>query len=283
MHHIETLTPEQDAKLDFYCQKWLTIGLDISATDEACAKEAINEVYRYGDIKPPRNIVFCSSPIAALRRIKVDSNLPDIYGQHDATWLCFYDFMSAELGLVDETKELSGLMKAALYCGWCYLFENAAFVCSKPSLLKMDERGNLHSAVGVAISFPDGIAWHYWHGVAVPDWIIERPQEITIAKIESEKNQEIMRVMIERFGNTRYIEESGAKLIAEDDAGKLYQKQIGNFEPLTMVRVLNSTSEPDGTRHVYYLRVPPACKTAKGAVAWTFSMNESEYILDKET
>jgi hypothetical protein len=44
-----------------------------------------------------------------------------------------------------------------------------------------------------------------------------------------------------------------------------------------MVRVKNSTPEPDGTYKEYFLRVPPTIKTAREAVAWTFEMDENEY------
>ncbi len=44
-----------------------------------------------------------------------------------------------------------------------------------------------------------------------------------------------------------------------------------------MVKVVNSTPEPDGTRRSYYLRVPPDTRTAKAGIAWTFGLDESEY------
>jgi hypothetical protein len=44
-----------------------------------------------------------------------------------------------------------------------------------------------------------------------------------------------------------------------------------------MVEVVNSTAEPDGTFHTYWLRVPPQTRTATEAVAWTFGLSEQEY------
>ena len=37
------------------------------------------------------------------------------------------------------------------------------------------------------------------------------PQEITLAEIESEENEELRRILIERFGWTRYIAETDAE------------------------------------------------------------------------
>jgi len=50
-----------------------------------------------------------------------------------------------------------------------------------------------------------------------------------------------------------------------------------------MVKVINQTPEPDGTRKVYFLRVPPTIITAKEAVAWTFDQPGEEYNPLEET
>ena len=44
-----------------------------------------------------------------------------------------------------------------------------------------------------------------------------------------------------------------------------------------MVKVVNSTPEPDGSFKDYFLRVPPEIVRAKQAVAWTFGKKENEY------
>jgi hypothetical protein len=44
-----------------------------------------------------------------------------------------------------------------------------------------------------------------------------------------------------------------------------------------MVRVLNSTPEPNGEVKSYFLRVPPDIADADAAVAWTFGMSKDEY------
>lgn len=85
------------------------------------------------------------------------------------------------------------------------------------------------------------------------------------------------RVMLERYGFARYLQDTGAVLIASDECGMLYRKDIPNDEPLVMVKVLNSTQERDGSRKPYFLRVPPNMRTVREAVAWTFGLSEDEY------
>jgi hypothetical protein len=53
-------------------------------------------------------------------------------------------------------------------------------------------------------------------------------------------------------------------------------------EPLVVVKVENSTPEPDGSRKLYFLTVPPDMKTCKQAVAWTFNKDGKDYNPEQE-
>lgn len=157
------------------------------------------------------------------------------------------------------------------------LYDNVAFLCQRPLTCHVDDRGRLHSDNSEAVSFLDGFKLYAWHGVFVPQEIIHRPDFITVFGIDMEPNAELRRVMIEIFGRERYLFQSGAILIDEDEHGALYRKELNNDEPLVIVQVTNSTAEPDGTFKKYFLRVPPETGTVREAVAWTFSMNSAEY------
>ena len=63
----------------------------------------------------------------------------------------------------------------------------------------------------------------------------------------------------------------------QDSSGILYRMNLRGDEPILVVRVVNSTAEPDGTFNEYFLRVPPNIIRAKQAVAWTFGLTEEEY------
>ena len=82
---------------------------------------------------------------------------------------------------------------------------------------------------------------------------------------------------------SKFIVDCGAEKIHEDECGILYKKTLFNDEPIVMVKVLNSTPEPDGSIKSYFLRVPPTIKTAREAVAWTFDMKPEEYRPRKQT
>lgn len=162
-------------------------------------------------------------------------------------------------------------------------FEKVCFVCDNDRKVSVDDRGRAHSDAGPAVEFPDGYELFAWHGTIVEQDIIEHPESITIKRIDSERNAEVRRVLIERYGAEKYIKDSDAYLRDADYCGNLYSKALPGDEPLVMVEVTNSTAEPDGTLKRYFLRVPPETTTAREAVAWTFGMSEEEYFPIVET
>ena len=163
-------------------------------------------------------------------------------------------------------------------------YEGICLVCSQPTEQKSDLALRLHCEDGPALSFSDGFQVYAWHGVRVARHIIESPDEIDARQILRERNLELRRVMMERLGPARFLKEISAKKIHEDKFGVLYRKELtAPEEPLVMVKVKNSTPEPDGSFKDYFIRVPPNVKTAKEAVAWTFGVTETVYAPDQES
>lgn len=160
-----------------------------------------------------------------------------------------------------------------------------AVVSDRPLALHRDDRGRPHRADGPAIAWRDGLEAYAWHGVAVEPWVITDPARITVKAIDAERNVEVRRVLLERFGEERLVREGGATLVHEDETGRLWRREVGpafmwrgrSDEPVVMVEVANATPEPDGSRKTYFLRVPPRVTTAREAVAWTFGLGAVEY------
>jgi len=202
-------------------------------------------------------------------------------------WPAYQSFFSevCQLELAPKVEQYAkDYQSLSESCCWVWPHRQFAILCERPAWIHRDARGRMHSDTTMAIAFRDGWGLWRWHGVAVPERIITSPQTITLAEIQAEKNAEVRRVMIERFGNTRFLRESGAKMVHRDETGELYHAPTApRFPPLAMVHVINSTPEPDGSRHEFYLRVPPTCKTAREAVAATFSMKEGDYAPAVET
>lgn len=150
--------------------------------------------------------------------------------------------------------------------------------------LLVDSRRRPHSVNNhPAIKYSDGREVYYWHGVEVPDFVIKNPETITLQHIGLASNSEVKRVLIEKYGTSRYLQESGAKRVSGDSFGELYRLKQKGDEDIVMVKVKNSTPEPDGSVKFYWLRVPPATRTPQEGVAWTFGMNSKEYKPEMET
>jgi hypothetical protein len=160
---------------------------------------------------------------------------------------------------------------------WWFPYDGIVLCSERHNILSVDDQGRLHSNNGQSVGYTDGWGLWSWHGVNVSREIIESPDNITVKQIESEQNAEVRRVMIERYGQALYLQDSGAKLLHQDNLGKLWSKEVLNDEPIVMVEVQNSTPEPDGTFKNYFLRVPPDIIEASQAVAWTFGMKKQEY------
>jgi hypothetical protein len=186
----------------------------------------------------------------------------------------------------DRGRAYEGTMQSAC---WWWPHRKFVMVCERPLVIHRElanpnvRRGwgshRLHCADGPAIVWPDGWGIWAWHGVRVPQHVIEQPQLITADEILAEENAEVRRVMIERATPERFLVESGAEPLQQDDYGKLWRIDLADDEPLTMVELQNSTVEPDGSSKTYWLRVSPECRTALEAVAWTFGQKPSEYVL----
>ena len=137
-------------------------------------------------------------------------------------------------------------------------------VSDRPRTLKIDGQNRPHCEDGPFCEWSDGTKLYAWHGVRVPCWVIEHPALITLAAIKAERNIEVRRVMLERFGRARYIQELGATPIQSDKYGTLYRVDVENDEPIVMVRVTNSTPEPDGTAKEYFLSCHPELRPLLG-------------------
>jgi hypothetical protein len=136
------------------------------------------------------------------------------YGSIEAYWIARYRFAQS-IGVEFGDKQLEGLdhmENVARSCFWWYPFKDFCIISDRPSEIHI-ENGLLHNETGPAIMFRDGYAHWAIDGVTVPQKVVMNPEELTVAEIDEERNAEVRRVMIQRFGPKRYMEESGAKCI----------------------------------------------------------------------
>ena len=321
---IETLSSKQLAQLPWFRKKWLDAGLSTKPVNKSVVKKNLQALYAVAGKPAPKFVIHLESPlhiaiaIAQLRSgdskvsDQVSAQVSDIlyywydFGQFDSYWLSWYDFMG-ELGV--DVSKLKPTFDLAHSAGWTILFWDWAFVSERPSCIARDEQNRLHCENGPAVGY-NGFNVYAIHGVRVPEKVITAPKTLTVSEIDSERNAEVRRIMIERFGQDHYLLESKAEEIHRDKHGVLYRKEISGDEALVMVKLLNTTPETDGSISkdeailqfsphtpvchagkmieltnapaklrfkTYFQRVPPTIERAKQAVAWANHQTEETY------
>ena len=103
------------------------------------------------------------------------------------------------------------------------------------------------------------------HGVRVPENVILSPSLQSIAEIEAERNEEVRRIRMERFGWPRYLSESGAFSIdsrindVDGTRESLMRLKDGSLRLLCACR---------STARVYAVGVPKEVATCEQAQKW---------------
>lgn len=166
---------------------------------------------------------------------------------------------------VQNVQPWDGIQQVAESAGWIWVYHSFCILTERPTQLHRDPQGRLHNESGPAVMYRDGFGVWAWHGVRVPQDMIEAGWDT--ARIFTERNSEIRRCAIERVGWDQFIAESGMKLVAEatdpgNDPHRLSLWDLPeNLEDLYVesARILlctNGSVERDGTRRRFGLPVP---------------------------
>jgi hypothetical protein len=195
------------------------------------------------------------------------------YGSQDADWLSWFAFWSKEMALKCG-RQLYGLRAVNETCGWWWPFENVCIVTDRPAAIHFDAEGRLHSAAVPALLYRDGFGVYAWKGRRVERGVLMEP--VTVERIEAERNAEIRRILVERYGASNYVRDAGATEIAADEWGVLYRKDQEGDEPIYVVKVICTT-----TGNEYFLGVDPeayggrAGTNVRAAVASTWRRRDN--------
>lgn len=213
-----------------------------------------------------------------------------------AGWCSYSAAFRDVLGLrLKEHESYEHYEQAALEGGFRVMHEEFCIVSDFPERISKDEQNRPHCDDGPSHRWRDGWSLWYVHGVRVTEQIVMRPETLSVQQIDDEQNAEVRRVMIERFGQERYVRESGAKVVHEIAAdhkliglrtARLLVKPVRDDEPIVMLDMLNSTPEPDGSTRRYMIRIDPnayggkAARDCLAAMASTYRMPEGSMLFN---
>jgi hypothetical protein len=218
-------------------------------------------------------------------------HLHSVFPWNDAYGLAF-DGCALPIAGRPADPGLGALGSVVAQTGWLIPLPGAVIAGARPSVLHRDARGDLHNDAGLAVAYPDGWGFCAWHGRRVPGWVIAAP---SIEAITAEENVEVRRCAIESLGWDRFIAEAGLVPVTGGDGTDLAAARVpdpGNpGQHLVLydvperlwggrIRLLmctNGTTERNGTRRRYGLKVPAHISDPVEAAAWTAGLGKDQY------
>ena len=235
---IDELTPEQEAKLTVYHDKFITQCMCCDPVDVEKAKEFAKDFYVKVLERPaPLKTIVEPSPYAAWRTTcaialsedQISANevdreseeykecvknyiAPYLNGSFDANIFGFYDFFLEVLNLQGVPENILTkyvIWRESINFGVIYPLEKVCVISDRPKVVRRNENG-LHYEHGPAIEYRDGFSVYALNGVRVPRRGIEiAASQITediIRKICKGANDEYARYeLAKRSGNAELI------------------------------------------------------------------------------
>lgn len=276
---LNKLSKKQESMLSVYYNKWVDIGFDTNPVDFDKSVSLIKKHYSDCGLDTPDNFYLVDSPLAAINLLNSKYNIKKsdtlnnaCFGNHNASWLSYYDYFINETSVTLD-KKIVNLIEIAKVCGWWYPYENAVVIQQRPSFINFED-GIVQSTTGPTIQFPDGYSVYIIDGIRLDEQIVMRPETLTIRQIKSEQDQDKRSIMIDRFGWPRFLEESNAKCIDKRD----------NYIENTKEALFKSDNDnrlvvtcPTG--RVFALGVPSSIKTCEDAQSWLGNEEEKVNVI----
>jgi Domain of unknown function (DUF6745) len=109
--------------------------------------------------------------------------------------------------------------------------------------------------------------------VVRPFFVLQKKNEnITGKDIIDCQNAEIRRILIQRMGYEKLLEECEGEIIDESGTSQLIFIRTRRHEDISLVRIKDASTD-----RIYLLRVPPDVRSCLEAIAWTFGLRPDQY------
>ena len=198
---------------------------------------------------------------------------------YESIWPIFVGYFYKNLPTVKRRlptiKALDECIKSGI--GYLWLSSTTLYALPFPKI-SIDAEKRLHCENGPACEWASDEKFWWIHGVKVTQKIVETPNKLTKNDWLNEKNAEVRRIIQDRMPD--FAKKVGAKRIQKDDYGELVEIELPN-DPEKIARYVKV--KDSSTTRLYYLRIPPTVETCKAGIAWSFGLEEKDYLPDQET
>jgi len=205
-----------------------------------------------------------------------------------------FEFWQRKAGLFEGAREAFGIefnqdeyTKFQNLCkslSWVFVYDCLCIVCERPTVIKYDDEARHSCEDGPVVAWADGYKAWAIGGVLLDEQIVMHPETLTLEQIRNEDNEEIRRICIERYGWTKYLEESNAKvldvrMIKAEHNERPWMETLMYLESERMAVLC--TCDPS-TDRVYALEVDPSVTTCSAAQDCLLGKDHIESILGVE-
>jgi len=290
---IEKLTPEQEALVPVYRQRYFDIGWSTDETDREAAEKAMRELHEIKGWDQPE-IVWFQSPYAAVDTIiessdkdpeNTDISMNGPCAALDAVWGCFYKFgeeLKPDMYKEEDSRLLDAWDRLCKSCGPCWLYTNYVLMTDKPVEAHYNDGELVHCDTGPALRYSDGHEMYAIDGVRLPRSIAKKavmsPWEMTLEEIEdSDLDEDVRTILQDRWCYNEiddagdYVGSGGGRFLKETGAVSIHEDVYKAYKDVAIMRSLLRDKygrkwlmcADSSTTRVYYIRVDDSASTCE--------------------
>ena len=307
---IEKLTPEQEAQIPKYVDKWIKIGTDTSRLDRDMTHRVVNGFRKLIKMEEAP-LMICDNPIEAwvlcclvehgVAQDQLKDEMVGVFNGNPKKWVIptaqipyqdgsffapsfsFYDYMLECVG-VELDSELWAKYKtweATSMIGMIYPLKDLTIVCEKPIEIHLNENNVLHKDGGPALTYAGlgDFKIYALNGVSVPEYLAMTPShKLNIEDYNKESNADVKAEFVRKVGIERFVEVG--KIM---DSYENYDKEEFPFYHSSEYKLIDMEAIFDGltcapyilmvnpTTKIFHLEgVSPTCKTVEDALKERF-------------
>lgn len=303
---ITKLTPEQEAAIPQYVERWTKIGLACGKSDPKVAETFVNWLFKLLKRDPNPVLIMATGPkdgwikvvqAAILEEMKIDKWTPEVIdkkrldkelketgfvwpyldGSFFSGWFAWATYCRDELKVEGITEELNNLL-VMKELGLIWPLNKFCVVTDRPEQIHIKGK-DLHKDGGAAITYTDSTKVFALNGVRVPDWLAtSKAEDLDPLEFAKLSNVEIRREFVRKVGVEQLVNKLGAETLDKSDNG-VYELLAVNLGGETGVwNYLKMLNPSIGTYHME--AVARECITVAQAIAWR---NQSDLIPEQLT